>query len=108
MLLIPKKDFPKMLNPMGLKRGDIVEIEIAEATPDYITLDPQSLKLNVVHNPGEPREPLHKQMKPKNAGNMPLPDLKNMISKPPMGPPAGAPPPMAPPPPSTPPPMPPK
>lgn len=91
MLVIPKKDFPKMLNPVGLKRGDIVEIEIGEASPDFITLDPSTLKLNVMRNPAEPREPLVKVPKPKNAGTMPMPDLKAMIQKPPMAPPAVAP-----------------
>lgn len=92
MLIIPKKDFPKSLNPIGLKRGDIIEIEIGDATPDFITLDPATLKLNVMRNPGEPREPLVKISKPKAPAMMPLPDLKTMIQKPmpPMAPPAAS------------------
>lgn len=86
MLVIPKKDFPKLLNPVGLKRGDKVEIEIGEVSPDFITLDPSTLKLDAVRNPMEHREPLVKASKPKMS-TMPLPDLKNMIQKPPMLPP---------------------
>lgn len=93
MLIIPKKDFPKMLNPLGLKRGDIVEIEVGDASPDFITLDPATLKLNVMRDPNEPRDPLMKQPKPKSdtTASMPLPDLKSMIQAPPMAPPAAAP-----------------
>jgi len=84
MLVIPKKDFPKSLNPLGLKRGDVIEIEIGEASPDFITLDPSTLKLNVMRNPAEPREPLVKIPKPKTMANMPLPDMKTMLQKPSM------------------------
>lgn len=87
MIVIPKKDFPKQLNPMGLKRGDKVELEIGDVSPDFITLDPATLKLGAVRAPGEPREPLVKMPKPKNPSTMPLPDLKSMIQKPPMAPP---------------------
>lgn len=97
MLVIPKKDFPKLLNPMGLKRGDKVEIEIGEATPDFITLDPSTLKLHGMRDMAEPREPLVKVSKPKNVGTMPMPDLKSMIQKPPMAPPMAPPPPPMPP-----------
>lgn len=79
MLIIPKKNFPPDLNPLGLKRGDVVEIEVSDATQDYITLDPVTLKLNALRNPHEQREPLVKQHKPKNAAQLPLPDLKSMI-----------------------------
>lgn len=95
MLVIPKKDFPKLLNPIGLKRGDIVEIEVGDASPDFITLDPSTLKLNVMRDPTEPREPLVKVPKAKPLHNMPMPDLKTMIQKPPMAPPPA---PMTPPP----------
>lgn len=84
MLVIPKKDFPKMLNPMGLKRGDRVEIEVGDVSPDFITLDPATLKLNGMRDMTEPREPLVKMPKPKPLHTMPMPDLKNMIQQPPM------------------------
>lgn len=87
MLVIPKKDFPKGLNPLGLKRGDIVEIEIGDATTDYITLDPMSVRLKVMRDPMESREPLLKVPKPKETmANMPLPDLKAAIQNPPTPP----------------------
>jgi len=87
MLVIPKKDFPKMLNPVGLKRGDTVEIEIGDVSPDFITLDPTTLKLKAMRDPMEPREPLVKQPKPKapaapSMAHMPLPALKSMIQNP--------------------------
>lgn len=84
MLVIPKKDYPKGLNPIGLKRGDIVEIEIGESTPDFITLDPATLKLKAMRDPMEPREPLVKLPKPKapSMAKMPLPALKSMIQNP--------------------------
>lgn len=83
MLIIPKKDFPKTLNPLGLKRGDIIEIEIGDASPDFLTLDPSTLKLNVMRDPNEMREPLMKAAK-KTTASMPLPDLKSMIQAPPV------------------------
>jgi hypothetical protein len=85
MLVIPKKDYPKGLNPIGLKRGDIIEIEVGESTPDYITLDPTTIKLKMMRDPLEPREPLAKLPKPKapSMAEMPLPDLKTMIQNPP-------------------------
>lgn len=93
MLVIPKKDYPKDLNPLGLKRGDIIEIEIGDSTPDFITLDPASLKLKAMRDISEPREPIMKMPKPKkdpSMANMPLPDLKTMIQNP-TPPPAPAP-----------------
>lgn len=92
MLVIPKKDFPKGLNPLGLKRGDIVEIEIGDATPDYITLDPLSVRLKVMRDAMEQREPIMKMPKPKpeTMASMPLPDLKAAIQNPPT-PPAASP-----------------
>ena|SRR5579862_7058529 len=92
MLVIPKKDYPKGLNPMGLKRGDKIELEVGDVSPDYITLDPSTMKLNGVRDLTEPREPLIKIPKPKaNMANMPLPALKSAIQNPPMTPPAAAP-----------------
>lgn len=84
MVVIPKKDFPKLLNPMGLKRGDVVELEVADANGDFIMLDPATLKLKIVRDPNEIREPIEKQPKPKapSMANMPLPDLKSMIQNP--------------------------
>lgn len=86
MLVIPKKDFPKDLNSVGLKRGDVIEIEVGEATPDFITLDPTTLKLKIMRDPLEPREPIMKTPKPKapSLANMPLPDLKAQLQNPPM------------------------
>lgn len=94
MLVIPKKDFPKELNPLGLKRGDVVQIEIGESTPDFITLDPLSLKLTLVRDPNEPRESAIKEPKPKkdSLSSMPLPDLKMMLQNPPMPGPEATPP----------------
>lgn len=87
MLVIPKKDFPKGMNPLGLKRGDIVEIEIGDATIDYITLDPTSMRLKAMRDPMESREPLMKIPKPKtDMANMPLPDLKAALQNPPTPP----------------------
>lgn len=84
MLVIPKKDFPKDLNPLGLKRGDVVEIEIGDANTDFITLDPSTLKLKAMRDPAEVREPLVKQPKPKKdtMATMPLPALKAHIQNP--------------------------
>lgn len=87
MIIIPKKDFPQHLNPLGLKRGDKVQLEITDATADYITLDPASLKLHQVRDINEQRPPLVKMPKPKNAATMPLPALKSSIQAPPMAPP---------------------
>lgn len=89
MLIIPKKDFPKDLNPLGLKRGDKVELEIADSTPDYITIDPSSLKLKMVRDLNENRPPLVKPKKVSNTASMPLPALKSMIQNPPAPAPAG-------------------
>ncbi len=93
MLVIPKRDYPKDLNPMGLKRGDKIEIEVGEVSPDFITLDPATLKLTGMRDPGEIREPLVKMPKPKQPtmANMPLPNLKSMIQQPMTPPPAAAP-----------------
>lgn len=93
MLVIPKKDFPKDLNALGLKRGDVIEIEVADATLDFITLDPATLKLKMMRDPLEAREPIVKMPKPKkdSMANMPLPDLKSMIQNPPAPAPAAAP-----------------
>ena len=99
MLVIPKKDYPKDLNALGLKRGDVVQIEIGESTPDFITLDPSTMKLTAMRDATEPREPLVKMPKPKapSMANMPLPALKAQIQNPPMSAPAAAPlPPMPP------------
>jgi hypothetical protein len=101
MLMVNKHDLDPKLNIMGLKRGDKVELEIADVSPMGFTLDPKTLKLNEVRDLNEVREPLVKASKPKNTANMPLPALKNMIQKPmpaPMAPPAVAPAPVMPPP----------
>lgn len=97
MLMIPKHDLdPKINLDGGLKRGDKVELEIADVTPMGITLDSRTLKLHSVRDLNEQREPLVKPPKGKNTANMPLPDLKNMIQNPaPVGPPALPPPPPA-------------
>jgi hypothetical protein len=90
MVVLPKKEWPKELNSAGLKRGDIVQMEVADSTPEYISVDPSTLKLHQVRNPVENREPI---MKPKkqNAANMPLPALKNMLPNAPMPAPTGNP-----------------
>jgi len=82
MLMINKHDLDPKLNHMGLKRGDRVEIEIADVSPMGFTLDPKTIKLSAVRDLEEVREPLVKQPKPKTAANMPLPDLKTMIQPP--------------------------
>lgn len=83
MLMINKHDLDPKLNHMGLKRGDRVEIEIADVSPMGFTLDPKTIKLSAVRDLEEVREPLVKQPKPKTMANMPLPDLKTMIQPPP-------------------------
>ena len=87
MLMVAKHDLDPKMNHMGLKRGDKVEIEIADVTPMGFTLDPRTIKLNEMRDPDEVREPLTKQPKAKSAASMPLPDLKSMI-QPPMSAPA--------------------
>ena len=82
MLMVNKHDLDPKLNHMGLKRGDKVEIEIADVTPMGFTLDPRTIKLDEMRDPNELREPLVKQPKQKTMANMPLPALKNMIQKP--------------------------
>ena len=82
MLMVNKHDLDPKLNHMGLKRGDKVEIEIADVTPMGFTLDPRTIKLDEMRDPNELREPLMKQPKAKNTANMPLPALKNMIQNP--------------------------
>ena len=82
MLMVNKHDLDPKINIMGLKRGDKVEIEIADVTPMGLTLDPKTIKLNEMRDPSETREPLVKQPKPKTMANMPLPALKTMIQKP--------------------------
>ena len=95
MLVIPKRDFPKEMNPLGLKRGDVVQIEVGDATTDFITLDPATMKLTLVRDASEPREPILKEKKPKVAdtlANMPLPDLKMRLQNPPVAGPVATPP----------------
>lgn len=96
MLMISKEQLDPKLNIMGLKRGDKVEIEIADVTPMGITLDPRTIKLDAPRDMMEPREPLMKQPKQKNMAKMPLPDLKTMLQHPPMAPAPVAPAPMPP------------
>lgn len=98
MLMVNKHDLDPKLNLMGLKRGDKIEIEIADVSPMGITLDPHTIKLDMVRDPNEPREPIVKPSKPKTMANMPLPALKTMVQHPmpapmapPMAPPAPAP-----------------
>jgi hypothetical protein len=85
MIVVPKKDLPKDINPMGLKRGDVIQVEIADATPDYLTIDPATLKLALMRDPNEPRESHIKEPKPKkdSLASMPLPDLKMALQNPP-------------------------
>ena len=82
MLMVNKHDLDPKMNHMGLKRGDKVEIEIADVTPMGFTLDPRTIKLDEMRDPNEPRESLVKQSKPKNAATMPLPALKTAIQPP--------------------------
>lgn len=82
MLMVNKHDLDPKLNLMGLKRGDKVEVEIADVSPMGFTLDPKTIKLNEMRDPDELREPLMKVPKPKTAASMPLPDLKTMIQQP--------------------------
>jgi hypothetical protein len=87
MLVIGKKDYPKDLNPLGLKRGDVIQLEVADATTDFITVDPATLKLLTVRDAAEPRDPIIKEPKPKKMdtlATMPLPDLKMALQNPPM------------------------
>jgi hypothetical protein len=87
MILVHKHDLdPKLNLEGGLKRGDKVEIEIADVSPMGIVLDPKTLKLHAIRDLHEQREPLVKPSKSK--ATMPLPDLKNMIQP---TPPAAAP-----------------
>lgn len=89
MLMVNKHDLDPKLNLMGLKRGDKIEIEIADVTPMGITLDPRTIKLDQVRDIMEEREPLVKPPKPKSMSAMPLPELKNMIQMPVTSSPAG-------------------
>jgi hypothetical protein len=82
MIMVQKSDLDPKLNLEGLKRGDRVEMEIDSVTPMGLTVDPKTLKLNGVRDLTEPRAPLVKPPKVKNAANMPLPALKNMIQQP--------------------------
>jgi hypothetical protein len=82
MLMVNKHDLDPKLNIMGLKRGDKVELEIADVSPMGFTLDPKTLKLHEVRDLNEIREPLMKAPKAKTAATMPLPALKNMIQNP--------------------------
>lgn len=94
MIMVNKHDLDSKLNLMGLKRGDKIEIEIADVTPMGLTLDPRTIKLDEVRDLNEPREPIVKVSKPKNMANMPLPALKTMVQHPtpaPMAPPMAAP-----------------
>ena len=92
MLMVNKHDLDPKINHMGLKRGDKVEIEIADVSPMGLTLDPRTIKLDEMRDPNEQRESLVKQPKQKNMANMPMPDLKSMIQKPiPVPPPAQSP-----------------
>lgn len=98
MIMVNKHDLDPKMNLMGLKRGDKIEIEIADVTPMGLTLDPRTIKLDEVRDPNEPREPIVKPPKPKNAATMPLPALKSMVQHPmPLPPPPPAPAPLAPP-----------
>lgn len=95
MLMVNKHDLDSKLNLEGLKRGDKVEIEIADVSPMGITLDPRTIKLDQMRDPMEERAPLVKPSKAKTMANMPLPALKSMIQNPaPMAPPAAHPAPM--------------
>jgi len=98
MIMVNKHDLdPKLNLEGGLKRGDKVELEIADVSPMGITLDPKTLKLHSVRDINEPREPIVKPVKSKSTATMPLPDLKSMLQKPlpasaPIMPPAPVPP----------------
>lgn len=97
MLMVNKHDLDPKLNLMGLKRGDKIEIEVADVTPMGLTLDPRTIKLDEVRDVNEAREPIMKQPKPKNMATMPLPALKDMVQHPmPMPAPAPVKPAMAP------------
>lgn len=90
MLMVNKHDLDPKMNLMGLKRGDKIEIEIADVSPMGLTLDPRTIKLDEVRDVNEPREPIVKPPKAKNMANMPLPALKSMVQNPmpaPMAPP---------------------
>jgi hypothetical protein len=82
MILVHKHDLDPKLNLEGLKRGDKVEIEIADVSPMGIVLDSKTLKLHALRDISEPREPIIKPSKEKTTANMPLPALKTMIQKP--------------------------
>jgi hypothetical protein len=83
MILVHKHDLDPKLNLEGLKRGDKVELEIADVSPMGIVLDSKSLKLHSLRDLNEPREPIVKPSKEKSTATMPLPALKNMIQTPP-------------------------
>ena len=81
MLMVNKHDLDSKINLAGLKRGDKIEIEIADVSPMGFTLDPRTIALTQVRDPLEEREPIVKPPKPK-LNSMPLPDLKSMIQTP--------------------------
>ena len=83
MIMVNKHDLdPKLNLDGGLKRGDKVEIEIADVSPMGIVLDPRTLKLHAIRDLNEQREPIIKPTKTKSPATMPLPDLKSMLQKP--------------------------
>lgn len=93
MLMVNKHDLDPKLNLMGLKRGDKIQVEIADVTPMGFTLDPKTVSLTEMRDVAEPREPIMKTPKPK-LNSMPLPDLKSMIQHPMPAAPVMPPPPM--------------
>lgn len=82
MIIVNKQDLDSKLNHLALKRGDKIEIEIADVNPMGLLLDPKTIKLDEMRDPEEAREPLTKAPKAKSMAQMPLPDLKNMIQNP--------------------------
>jgi hypothetical protein len=97
MILVHKHDLDPKLNLEGLKRGDKVEIEIADVSPMGLVLDSKTLKLNSIRDLHEHREPIVKPTKEKSTAHMPLPDLKTMIQNPPAAAPVAPPTPPMPP-----------
>lgn len=82
MILVHKHDLDPKLNLEGLKRGDKIEIEIADVSPMGLVLDSKTLKLHELRDVKEPRAPIIKPAKEKTMASMPLPALKDMIQKP--------------------------